>query len=291
MTAQADAFRRSLLLQTSTGYNLDPTGGATRILPEIAFAIPFKTIADTLIRIAPIRFLQQLQEAVHSTNTPPLTPQEQALSDDFDALFGHGGAGLGPAEKIVFGQATRSAHHEILDNYLNNLGPNNWIHFTDIGAWGGQVLDRASITEFIQYGNGISTAAYYHTFRDGDGAALTGNAANGYVLTFPPDGQPQRKRFWSLTAYKPDAIELIPNTAGKYVVASDTHGLQTNPKDGSLSIYISKTKPAGVPKANWLPVGNGNFNVMLRVYGVVPGSAVADNTYVPPPVDKRSSGR
>lgn len=108
MTAQADAFRRSLLLQTSTGYNLVPTGGATRILPEIAFAIPFKTIADTLIRIAPIRFLQQLQEAVHSTNTPPLTPQEQALSDDFDALFGQGGAGLGPAEKIVFGQATRS---------------------------------------------------------------------------------------------------------------------------------------------------------------------------------------
>ena len=50
---------------------------------------------------------------------------------------------------------------------------------------------------------------------------------------------------------------------------------------------MSKTKPAGVPTANWLPVSTRNFNVMLRVYGVVPDSSVATNMYVPPPIEPR----
>jgi hypothetical protein len=67
-------------------------------------------------------------------------------------------------------------------------------------------------------------------------------------------------------------------------VASYTRGLKTN-LDGSISIYISKTKPNGVRKANWLPVSDQPFNLMLRVYGVVPKSDVAKNKYVPPPVE------
>jgi hypothetical protein len=104
-------------------------------------------------------------------------------------------------------------------------------------------------------------------------------------MTFKPRGAPPAERFWSLTAYTPNSIELIPNSAGKYVVASYTPGLQKN-RDGSISIYISRTKPAGVPAANWLPVSSRPFNVMLRVYGVQSGSSVADNTYVPPPIAK-----
>jgi len=57
-------------------------------------------------------------------------------------------------------------------------------------------------------------------------------------MTFPPapgpGGQagPEASRFWSLTAYAPEAIELVPNPINKYVVASYT-GAQLNP-DGSL---------------------------------------------------------
>ena len=54
--------------------------------------------------------------------------------------------------------------------------------------------------------------------------------------------------------------------------------------DGSISIHISQTKPAGVPEADWLPVGQRAFNLVLRVYGVVPKSDVAQNKHVPPPV-------
>jgi hypothetical protein len=284
-TSQASAFRAALRLQPLAAYMKHPRGGATQVVPEVRFAVPFKTIADTLIRLRSIAFLSQLQTAVHSDITPPLTSQEKALSDKFDALFGSGGSGLTPAARAAFVTGARAAHDAIVNNYLGNRGPNNWIHFTNIGNWGDQVLDRASITEFIQFGNGISTAAYYHTFRDGSGAPLVGSTPHGYVMTFKPGGAPPAERFWSLTAYTPNSIELIPNPANKYLVASYTPGLRKN-RDGSISIYISRTKPVGVPAANWLPVSSRPFNVMLRVYGVKPGSSVANNTYVPPPVVK-----
>ena len=49
-------------------------------------------------------------------------------------------------------------------------------------------------------------------------------------------------------AYTPESIELIPNTAKKYVVARYTPGLHHN-RDGSVSIYIARRKPRGVPTA------------------------------------------
>jgi hypothetical protein len=283
---------------------MDETAGATAFRAHLAindvvtdirsvalFALPVKTIADTLIRVLPVTFLKQLQVAVHDTkSTPPLSPQYQQLSDDFDALFGDG-SNLGPAQRVQFSKGARSAHTAILNNYLDNVGRTNWIHFTNIGQWGDAVVDRSSITEFCQFCNDISTAAYYHAFRDGSGAPLDGSNPNGYVMTFKPGnvadgGAPDATRFWSVTAYTPNAIELIPNPSNKYLVASYTHGLVKN-RDGSISIYLSKTKPAGVPEANWLPVSTRNFNVMLRVYGVVPDSSVATNTYVPPPIERR----
>jgi hypothetical protein len=88
-----------------------------------------------------------------------------------------------------------------------------------------------------------------------------------------------------LTAYTPEAIELVPNPAQKYAVASYTPGLQPNVDDGSVSIYMAQQLPAGVPMANWLPIPRGAFNIMLRVYG--PEGTVADNTYVPPGIQPR----
>jgi hypothetical protein len=284
MTEEATAFRA----------NLEINGVRTNVLPVAAFGVPFKTIADTLIRRYPVVFLQQLQVAVlDPSQRPPLTRQEQKLSDDFDALFGDG-SGLSPDEKASFGQGARSAHDNLISNFLYNIDANNWIHFTNIGDWGKNVLDRASITEFIQYGNGSDTAAYYQAFLDGNGAPLEGGGAPldeselvgvvdeallegvvepaGYVMTFPPGGTPEASRFWSLTAYTPNAIEPIDNI-DKYLVASYTPGLETN-SDGSISIYISETQPEDVPEANWLPVSEHAFNVMLRVYGVVPKSDV-----------------
>jgi hypothetical protein len=284
-TTEASAFRESLRLATLSDYEADHTAGAARIYAEIAFSAPFKTVADTLVEKDPIIFLKQLQVAVGSTNTPPLSQYEELLSEEFDSLFGNGEF-TDLTKKSDFAAAAQAAHALIVNRYLEHTGTTNWIHFTNIANWNDQVIDRASITEFIQYGNGIQTAAYYHAFKDGGGEPLDGSQRNarGYVLTFPAGELPQAERFWSVTAYTPDAIELVYNSEHKYLVASYTPGLEFN-TDGSLSIYMATDLPAGVPLANWLPIPDGPFNIMLRIYGVDPNSDVANNTYVPPPIE------
>ena len=277
---EADAFRRSLKAQTLSDYLKDRRGGATKIVPEILLSVPFKTTADDLIAHDPIAFLRQLQRAVASDHTPTLSPYEQALSDRFDSLFANRNM-----KRSVFSDGAQAAHELILDRYLTATGPTNWIHFTNIGDWGNQVVERSSITEFIQYANGINSAAYYHVFKDANGNPLDGSNPRGYVLTFPPGQLPEATRFWSLTAYTPEAIELVDNPADKYAVASYTPGLQPPNMDGPLSIYMARQLPAGVPMANWLPIPSQAFNIMLRVYG--PKGTVADNTFVPPGIRKR----
>jgi hypothetical protein len=155
--------------------------------------------------------------------------------------------------------------------------------FSSTRSSGNNVLDRAGISEYLQQFNEISTAAYYHTFSSVDGRALDGSDPEGYILTFPARQLPEAKLFWSLTAYTPDAIELVPNCAEKYLVASYTPGLTYN-GDGSLTIYISTKPPAPAPIGNWPPIPEGKFNLMLRVYG--PAGSVADNTYVLPGVQR-----
>lgn len=274
LTSEAEQFRASLKIQTLSDYLADPSGGASWVLPEVVFATPYKTIADNLATNNPITFLKQLQTAVASSNTPAMTPAVQALSDRFDQLFGDA-----VQPQSAFAAGARAGHELIVDHYLTHTGPTNWINFTNIGDWGNNVVERSGITEFIQYGNGHSTAAYYHAFKDEEGAPLDGANAQGYVLTFLAGQIPQASRFWSVTAYTPDSIELIENSADKYNVASYTPGLVTD-RDGSISLYGAAACPAGVPAANWLPVSDRRFNLMLRVYG--PEGSVADNTYVPP---------
>jgi hypothetical protein len=283
-TELAQAFRKSLKTQTLSDYINDPSGGTmTKILPEILFSVPFKTTADDLIAHDPIAFLRQLQRAVESDKTPPPSPYEQALRNRFDSLFANRNV-----NRSEFSAGAQAAHELILDRYLTHTDwaqiPTNWIHFTNIGDWGNQVIERSSITEFIQYANNIKAAAYYHVFKDANGNPLDGSNPRGYVLTFPAGQLPEAKRFWSVTAYTPEAIELVPNPAHKYAVASYTPP-QPNTTDKSVSIYMARQLPASVPMANWLPIPPGAFNIMLRVYG--PEGTVEDNTYVPPPIEKR----
>jgi hypothetical protein len=281
---EAEAFRRSLKSQTLSDYLNHPDRGRTSILPEVFFSVPFKTTADDLVAHHPIGFLRQLQTAVAARYTPTLSPYEQALSNQFNSLFANRNE-----NRSEFSDGARIAHELILDRYLTYThwalpARTNWIHFTNIGDWGKHVIERSSITEFLQYANGIKTAAYYHVFKDANGNPLDGSSMRGYVLTFPAGQLPKAMRFWSVTAYTPEAIELVPNLADKYAVAKYTPGLKPN-KDGSVSIYMARELPAGVPMANWLPVPRSAFNIMLRVYG--PEGSVADNTYVPPGIQKR----
>jgi hypothetical protein len=279
ITREAEKFRRNLLAQGLSGYLKNPKKGATDIKPERHFAFPFRTFADGFIATDAIVFLGQLQAAVASPTTQPLSQDEQTLSDTFDALFSN------PAVHPQLAAGAQAGHQALIENYLTNqIAGSTWITFSDIASWNLSTfqgyLNRASITEYIQYGNNHDAAAYFHAFLDANGEVLNGSL-HSYLLRFAKGRQPDAKRFWSLTAYTPEAIELVPNNADKYVVASYTPGLVTA-EDGSLTILMSTTLSEDFPEANWLPVPSGPFNIMLRDYG--PEGSVLDGTYVPPPV-------
>eukprot|EP00889_Picochlorum_renovo_P002723 jgi/Picre1/29753/NNA_005135.t1 len=251
---KTNAFRRGLKLANLTEYENNAEAGVGADYVSEA--------ASTVSRVE-----------IYST----FDPMEQSVSDQFDAAFD---ARTNDGE---FQKGAIAGYRALLENYLTNTDGNGWIHFTDMGDWGNDTLNRASTTEFIQWGNTMETAAYYHTFVDSDGNALTGGNDAVYLLKFTPEDIPPVGRFWSVTAYTPYTVELIPNDANKYHVASYTQGLETD-SDGGVTIYISKTRPVGVPEANWLPVSGSKFNIILRVYGIVEGSNVAENTYVPPAI-------
>jgi hypothetical protein len=88
-----------------------------------------------------------------------LSPYEGALSDRFDSLFANRNV-----NRSEFSAGAQAAHELILDRYLTHTDwaqiPTNWIHFTNIGDWGDQVVERSSITEFIQYANNKTAAAF-----------------------------------------------------------------------------------------------------------------------------------
>ena len=88
--SEAAAFIAALKTQPLSGFRNNPSDGDTIIAPERYFTKSFKMTADGLIETKPLTFLQQLQTAVKSPQTPTLSPAEQQLSNDFDELFGNG---------------------------------------------------------------------------------------------------------------------------------------------------------------------------------------------------------
>ena len=66
-------------------------------------------------------------------------------------------------------------------------------------------------------------AHYWQAFGDNRGRELNG-ARHDYKLTFAANQIPDAERFWSLTMYTPNTVELVPNSANKYLVARYTPG-------------------------------------------------------------------
>lgn len=282
--AQAELFRSSLRLASLADWQADPSAGRTHIVPTLGYSTRFRVEQDLAATQGAVAFLKEMRQAVRDESTP-MTPSDMRVAAAFDRVFGAGdfpeqtGRAIVRRSQIVAG--AHAAYDAIVDNYHSKAGPTNWVNFDNIGAWGRRYLDRASTTEYLQWSNTSATAAYFHAFKDESGAPLDPSAKRGYVLTFAKDELPQAKRFWSVTAYTPGSITLIPGKS-KYLVASYTPNLQTA-SDGSVSIYMFPTRPKGVPPANWLPVPKGPFNVVLRVYG--PEGTVASGTYTPPAIE------
>lgn len=280
----ANEFRSKLALQTLDKYDPKDDSGRTLVLPLTFFAPSVKLMADAGIAFAPEAFLTTVQEAMASPLTQPITEDDRALMQRFDAAFAeaknvvdHDSA---PLTEIIRG--AQAAWAAIINRWQSHRGPTNWIHFDNIGNWGTNYLDRAALTEYIQVGNDRKAAYYADAFVDASGLPLDGGSF-AYTIQFAKKDLPEYERFWSMTAYTPEYVELVPNVLNKYVVASYTHGLVTA-KDGSVTIYVQADPPESARIANWLPVPKGPFSLLFRVYGPK-GKALA-GTYVPPKIHR-----
>jgi hypothetical protein len=161
---QATAFRASLRLASLQAYNADHSAGATTILPQAAFALRMKAIADDTVLFHTIHFFRVVQAALRSPASAPLSQSDLQLSKAFNGLFAaantaarHGNRG--PLSQMIRG--ARTAHTMIIDNWLSHVDRNHWIYFSNFADWGTAYLDRAAGNEYIQYGNNASTAGYY----------------------------------------------------------------------------------------------------------------------------------
>jgi hypothetical protein len=100
-------------------------------------------------------------------------------------------------------------------------------------------------------------------------------------MHFDASGLPPVLSFWSVTAYDKDGY-FIANPIGRYAIG-DRDPLKFN-ADGSLDLYIQSQDPGPDRRSNWLPSGDGAFNLMFRLYW--PKPAILDGSWRAAAVEK-----
>lgn len=169
-----------------------------------------------------------------------------------------------------------------IDSSSRHLGRvvNGWTMFPLGEYFGSNYIDRTNIAKMGIYANSPFEAYYPLAFVDSNNETLNGQ--NNYTIHFPADSLPPAKFFWSLTMYENKTQLLVENEIKRYSIGDRTKSLKYN-KDGSLTLYIGNSRPpSGI--GNWLPAPEGDFNVMMRLYG--PQEIVLNGTWTPPPIKR-----
>ena len=139
---------------------------------------------------------------------------------------------------------------------------------------------RAAAAKSNIFVNKPRETRYFYQDLDSTGARLTGG--NQYTVTFPGDGLPPVRGFWSLTLYNEHHF-FVPNDVKRYSVGTKNKNLQPN-ADGSLTLYVQATGPADNLRSNWLPAPkDGDFSLFMRSYW--PDKPILDGTWTPPGVE------
>ena len=160
-----------------------------------------------------------------------------------------------------------------------SYNPSNWGRMAEIGDF----IGRASTQSYSGSAeNLIEECVKLRVFVDENGEPL--NGSNQYVIHFDKNQIPKTYGFWSLTVYDGE-YNLFENEQNRYAVRDIDSDLKLG-EDGSLTIYIQKTKPED-PAGNWIPVKEGEeFNIFFRNY--LPTQEFMDQTYIAPPIEKKS---
>ena len=270
------AFQKGMLLMPLSAYpNGKQTLGSALAFGNASGATP----PDQLKAMDPIAFFTAFAKAMKANPPHPADApivHELALlgivpDQDFDA------SKLTPEQRqaIQEGAQAASAHVERMISATAATKP-GWAGYNKaIGRYGTNYIARTAIARFGLGANPPEDAIYLNCSADGTGQPL--NGSNRYRVHFDKGSLPPVRAFWSLTAYDQGGY-FIKNPVNRYAIG-DRDPLKINP-DGSLDIYIQAQTPGPDRESNWLPSGEGIFNLTIRLYW--PEEAILSGTWHPP---------
>jgi hypothetical protein len=155
-----------------------------------------------------------------------------------------------------------------------------WTSFQGtLGRYGTNYMARAVTARVAIGANPPEDAVYMSSSADGNGQALDGSTR--YRMHFAASNLPPVEAFWSVTAYDRDGY-FIANPINRYAIG-DRNRLKFN-SDGSLDVYIQSPNPGPDHESNWLPSGDGPFNLTIRLYW--PKQAILDGSWHPPALER-----
>jgi len=212
--------------------------------------------------------LEVMQFVFNHTTFDPNDAMDQAVLAAYQPLGVEPGKAFDAAKvaKIdgaLFREVANEVAQEVLDNQADlemqaRVLPQAFLPKGQIGL-------EAQVAQSVLGPIGLPAyQARYIPVATKDGKPM--NAQQDYVMRMSKDELPPATAFWSLTLYDLENGFFIPNDRKKYSVGENA-GFKLN-SDGGIEIYVSVTKPEGVPDENWLPINRANtgINGMFRIY-------------------------
>ncbi len=154
-----------------------------------------------------------------------------------------------------------------------------WTSFQGTIGYGTNYMARAVTARVAIGANPAEDAVYISSSADRDGRAFSGSIK--YRMHFDASNLPPVRAFWSVTAYDKDGY-FIANPISRYAIG-DRDPLKFNP-DGSLDLDVQNQNPGLDRQSNWLPSGDGPFNLTFRLYWPTP--AILDGSWHAPAVER-----
>ena len=254
-----------------------PNGPVRKTVPEMR--------AETINPMDTLDFFKHLNAWLR---THPGEADEGALMSLFDQI------GIGPSQSFdleKLDEATRRGLEQALkegaamvqsatQSSMKDMR-NGWMFVTNLGRYDKNYLLRASVVK-NGYANAAEESAYAAQLFDEKGKFLSGE--KNYELRMAPHEIPPAGAFWSIVAYDLKTAQFFENPIRRYSIGDRTQGLKTN-ADGTISLYIQH-QPPKEGTSNWLPVGAGEFYLVMRIYE--PKPSVFDGSYRPALLKERN---
>ena len=232
--------------------------------------------------VVPATFFDQLPAVL--ADAPPLAGEDTRYAEVLAIIAA---AQKDPAlMKVLVDEATRT-EQTLIEPLLQfrNWGtplPHHWTTASNGAAFGSDYFMRTAIARSNILVNKPVETKYFYQDLDVDGHRL--NGASRDRVTFPREGLPPVKGFWSLTLY--DRFHFfVPNAMRRYSIGTKNRDLSLE-ADGSMTLYVQADEPGDPDQRRaWLPAPRGeDFSLYLRAYW--PERAALDGTWTPPAVRK-----